>query len=272
MRAFSLLFSSFLFFGFLFCNEPPALNDDFIRACGEFSIITEYTNYSTKNFWNKNGNKRSAFNRLNQNRVDVFAEYGVTSRHTFGIYGNYAQNGEELNGTTRGFGDAELCWKYWIGCLKSFQISSRVIAIIPTGKEKTTLRYARFGVELDLHGQKEFTIGNYWGWVEFLGGYRFYSGFPSDQIRFKAAAGIQLLSHLKIVGRLFLDYGLFNGHKNYNGPVLTLAPRYRLFKAELYGVIHVARFMHLYAGGFQHIWGENIGTGGGFLGGIWFDF
>ena len=254
------------------CNEPIIVTSDFLKQPGEVSIIAQYSFYKTDHFWNQHGQRRKAYNRLRQNVVDLYAEYGVTKGDTLGLYSCYVNNEEKLNHFSRGVGDIELCWKRFFVELGCHTFAWRLIGVIPVGERKTTVRYGEWGVELDLHAQHDFCFQNRWGWYEVLAGYRYYHGFPSDQLKFYAVAGYQLLSRLTAIGGLYFDYGVYNSSKGSHGPVLTLPPRYRLLKAELHGVFCVAQYVSIFAGGFQHLWGEHIGTGGGFFAGLWIDF
>lgn len=256
---------------FMECREPLIMTSDFLKTRGEVSSIVQYTHYETDHFWNRHGDKKKAYNRLRQNEIELYSEVGITNCDTLGIDANYVNNEEKLNWTSRGFGDVELCWKRYLASAGGYLFSSRIVGIIPVGDKKTTVRYGEWGFELDLHCQKDFMLCNRFGWYELLGGYRYYHGFPSDQIKFHAVVGYHVFDRFRIIGGLYLNYGIENG-KQFHGPILTLPPRYRLLKAEIHGVVHLANCVSVFVGGFQHLWGENIGTGGGLTSGLWVDF
>lgn len=266
------LFSFFCFFQTIHSNEPIVLSNDFIKSKGEFSSIFEYSTYKTDHFWNKHGKKKAAHNDLKQKDFHLFIEYGLNNKNTIGLYTNFVRNREYLHWTLEGFGDTEICWKrYWINW-KQWEISSRLLGIIPSGEKKTSVRYGRFGAELDLHVQRNFLLAKRSGWCEFLAGYRYYNGFASDQIKFTAIAGYQLFSRLRLVGSTYLNYGLFNRHERFKGPILTLSPSYRLLKMKFHLVFTVTKHSEVFVGYTQHVWGQNIGTGNGIYTGLWIGF
>ena len=57
---------------------------------------------------------------------------------------------ESLEGNSNGFSDVEASLAHCLCPLYEGNLWSRLITIIPSGKEKHSLRYGRFGVELDL--------------------------------------------------------------------------------------------------------------------------
>lgn len=254
-------------------KEPLVIADNFIKEKGEFSFIGDYLRYETDHFWNKQGKKRRAYNHLSHQEVDIFLEYGLTQNDTVGVYTYLIQNDEKLNKRNkRGVEDLEICWKHFLITKCLFDFSFRVIGIIPVEEQKIGITYGRYGVEFDLHCQREFTFQNRCGWYELMAGYRYYNGFPSDVLKVNGVIGYQLFPRLRVMGAAYLDYGLFNGREKFVGPVLTLAPQYRLLEIKLYAVFTLTRFCDLFAGGFQHVWGENVGTGGGYFTGISLDF
>lgn len=255
-----------------FCIEPIVIADNFIKDKYEFSFIAEASFYRTDHFWNEKGKRRRVHNKLDQRLFPIFVEFGVTQDDTIGLYMYNVINDESMNGKKEGFSDIELCWKRYLTSRNGYDFSLRAIGIIPTGESIQTVRYGRFGVELDLHCQKHFTIWDRCGWFELMGGYRYYNGFPSDQIKLNGVIGYQLFSRLRLLGAFYLDYGLFNGHAKFCGPILTLPPRFRLLTTKFYGVITITQWAEVFAGSFQNIWGENIGTGAGYFGGLSIDF
>ena len=258
--------------GPLLSREPPTLSRNFIKQSCEFSFILDYFSYDTDHFWNKDGDRKKAFNSLNQKQVNAYVEFGITDYDTIGIYGNYTQNIEEMNGNKRGIGDFELCWKHLFWSREGHYISSRVLVIVPTGPKKTTIRYGEAGVEFDIHYQRDLCILNRSAWFEVMGGYRAYSGFPSDQIRGHAVFGYQPFSNFTFIGELQLDYGVYNGENTFHGPILYLAPQYRLLTGQVQCVYNILECLSIFAGYSQNLWGENIGTGGGWFGGISLDY
>ncbi len=256
----------------LYAVEPLILDEKFIRDKGELSLVEAGGEYSTDHFWNKHGKKLPTFNDFKQTKISFSAEYGLTPKDTLGAYVFYVQNADRLNGKKRGVGDLELNWKRFLGCCGPYLFAMRILGIFPVGAKKRSVSYGEYGAEIDLHCQRSFSFFDRCGWYELLAGYRFYKGAPSDQIRADAVVGYQLLSRLRIISGLYLEYGIFNGSKKFQGPVILLNNNYRLLKAQVQAVITIKPFLSGAVGYFQHIWGCNVGTGGGYFGAIWVDF
>lgn len=278
MRAILLFLSfSFLTAPLILGREPLTVSPDFIKDRGEISIISGYSFYRTSHFWNRNGRKRPAFDRLINRNIDFYLEYGLTCADTLGFYSSYMENREDLNGNKRGLEDVEISWKHYLTNLGQFALSSRLIGIIPTRffpdkRSFTTIRYGRIGAEFDLHLQRNFCLLERPGWFETLVGYRYYDGSPSDLVKANAIIGYDIFPRIRIIGSAFLDYGVYNGNEPFRGLILNLPPRYRLLKTQIHGVFAINQYTSFYLGSYQHVWGQEIGSGVGYFGGLWLDF
>ena len=114
-----------------------------------------------------------------------------------------------------------------------------------------------------------------WGYLEYIlgAGYRVYSGFPSDQIRAYLDLFYNYGSrkwYLWLQGKL--EYGVFNGKRKEHFNQILFNPNYRLFKGAIRFVGFVTPSLYIEGGYFQHLWGENVGTGGGALVGCGYVF
>jgi hypothetical protein len=268
-----MLFKNIFLFSILFLAMLEVLHaESFIKEKGEFVASLDYLAYKTDHFWNRKGKRLPTYNDFRAQTEAANLKYGLTSRDTLIGWAAYSCIDESMNGKTIGFQDVEIGWRHAFSCWKAFEISSQVLLLIPVGKAKDSLRYGRFGSEFDLHAIQYFQFNQHPGWVESLVGYRLYSGFPSDQIRANIRIGYDLLSWLQASGGLHLDYGVFNGTKPFSGPSILLEPNYRLLKVECESLVQITSMFYLRGGYFHHIWGENVGTGSGWYGGLLLDF
>ena len=227
----------------------------------EAQIELTYKQYETEHFWNKTGSRRSAHNDFIKREVEIYGELGITPCDTLTAKASWARAQERLNGRTFGFSDIELGWRRFLWSYASRTFAARALAIIPV---ETTyipaIRYGRFGGELDL-------LMN-WCCYDFLVGYRYYDGFPSDQIRAEACMRWEISSRITFVGEANIEWGLFNGDSRPDASLFLFQPNYRLFKVKAEAQFKLCQYISTNVGYFQHVWGENIGTGGGFYGGI----
>ena len=254
------------------CQELPTVSERFLKDYQEISFITQYNFFSSDRFWNKKGRNISAYNKVTHQSVSLFAEYGIASTDTVGLYTFYAQNHEEMNRSPRGIGDLELVWKHFISSIQSYDFSFQIIGIIPTGDAITSVRYGEWGIESDLHCQKNFTLYERFAWFEVLAGYRYYHGSPSDQLRGQIIGGYYLLPSLKLICEAAVDYSLSLKDDRFEGPVLIMPMNYRLLQTREQLVWDVSEWVSVYIGSSQNLYGRNIGAEISFFGGIWFDY
>lgn len=231
-----------------------------------------YYRYDTSHFWNRSGKKMPTHNRFKQDLFQVFSCYRASSYDCLSVQGSYSKIDERLNGKTYGFGDVELGWQRYLGEIKTHQIFGQVIGIIPAGATQSCLRYGRFGTEANLLCTKDFCLWNRFGFYDVQIGYRAYSGFPSDQLRAHLLVGYQIFPKILLEAWTRVEYGLFNGRKGPFHNLVLFNPNYRLVRVYLMGYYEFYRDCYFTLGVFKHIWGRNVGTGGGLMAGTWLEF
>lgn len=237
----------------------------------EVTLETSALDYRTNHFWNKNGQIFPSFNRFRKEEYECYLELGLTSCDTLTAQTDYAIVYESINGKCIGVEDIEVGWKHLIYQQENLFVATQLIGFLPPGSHKSTLRYGRKGIEADLLLTKWFPNETYCIYGDLQAGYRYYEGFPSDQIRAIGQIGIDFSPfQLIIAGKL--TYGIFNGRKELHQNIILLNPNYRLFKIEIQGLYHITPWLALAAGYAQHIWGRNVGNGGEFFGGLRFEF
>ncbi len=227
-----------------------------------------YEKYDTDSFWNRNGKRIKSFNDFDQWSLKGFVGFRVTCCDTMVVRSRYSRIEEEANGCTQGFDDMRVSWMRQWGQIKGHRITSRALVVVPVGGRKFNLRYGEWGGEADLFLGKCCCYAGRAVWYELGGGYRVYAGDPSDQVRGYWQLGCQVWKCFSVVTDGKIEWGVFNGKTSTVPNLFAYNNNYRLVKGRLYGVVDLWGYGSLYAGGFKHITGRNVGYGGGyFLGG-----
>jgi hypothetical protein len=253
-------------------SQEPHHTTAFIAAPGAIDNLLTYSTYSTDTFWNKFGKKLPTFNRFNKKSYLLYSEYATNCRNSVTFNGGYSTIEESLNGNSRGFEDIEIGWKHLILDKKRTAYTVQIIGIIPVGDKKSSLRYGKFGAQVSLLYSNIFNLFHQEAWVDLEVGYRYYRGFPSDQFLTNLALGWIFNSYVQIIAASQLFYGLFNGKSKFNLNNVAFHPNYRLLDAQLECVIHIFSHTSLSLGMYRHVWGQNVGIGGGYFCGLWVDF
>lgn len=253
-------------------SGEPHHRTAFIGAAGEVDLLPTYSYYTTDHFWNKQGKRLKAFNRFRRHSALLYVEYAFNECNSFTFNGGFSRVCESLNGNSQGFEDSELGWKHLFYRDGDSAFTVEVVGIIPSGDKKSSVRYGQFGLEVSGLFSKYFCLCDRWGWVDAALGYRYYSGFPSDQIRASLAVGYFVTSRLQVIASTQLDYGLFNGRARGNRNHIAFNANYRLLSAQLEVAMRVTSCLTLTAGGYGHFLGQNVGAGGGGFGAVWVDF
>lgn len=250
-------------------SEQPHHTTAYIGTPGESDTLLSYSRYTTNHFWNKHGKLLPTHNEFKRQSILLYSEYALNAQNSLSINGGYSLVEESLDGNSRGVEDIELGWKYLLldGCTSA--LTSQIIAIIPCGEKKTSIRYGKAGIQASLLYSDLFELWDRCGWYDLDLGYRFYSGFPADQIRSSAAVGYNIASCVTLIGTMELEYGVGNGKSEGNRNNIVFHPNYRLLKAKIECVINLFPHVAVTVGGFGHLWGQNVGEGGGFFCGTW---
>lgn len=247
-----------------FVGNANGMTNFVIKDAGEFSSAFTFEVYDTSHFWNEHGQTRKAYANFHRHEYLSYSEHGVTAKDTVGLQASFDRIEEDLNGNTYGLGDFEITWKHLAYSLCQHHIATQVTALIPVKTEFTpALSYGRYGAEFALFYYSDFNVYRCIGWYDLKAGYRYYQGFPSDQIRSHIRVGFALGSYLQLLAGTFLEYGLFNGHSQMCENIFSLHPNYRLWKAEFQAAFCLSNRYYLSLGYVQHLWGENVGSGGG---------
>lgn len=231
--------------------------------CEKYSSV-KYLSYDTDHFWDRCGKHQKTYSKCDLQEVEVELAYGLTACDTLGFKGGYGFIDEELDGTHCAFNDFEVSWNHLICNHETGKYGARIIGIIPSESSYLPcLRYGKYGVEGGLFYSQYTSICNKCTHVYGDVGYRWYEGFPSDQLRNKLGMTVCINSCFSLDINSQVEFGLFNGDSRLDQSVVLYNPNYRLWKGEVEGKFRIFRNIHLSVGYFQHFLGQNVGTGGG---------
>jgi protein XagA len=252
--------------------EEPHHTTAFISPPQSWSTLITYSHYSTRHFWNKNGKKLPAFNDFKEEAGLFYSEYALNASNALFIHGGYSLVKESMNGNSHALHDIELGLKHSLLQSSSSAITLEIIAIAPIGAAKSSVRYGKPGLQASLLLSQILSKNPNLIWLDSGLGYRFYQGFPSDQIRAFLALGLDATPFITFIATGELACGLFNGEEKKNFNNIAFNPNYRLVKGKIECLIHYFDPIALSIGGYQHFWGENVGAGGGLFCGTWLYF
>ena len=253
-------------------GEEPHHTTAYIGAPGETDLLLTYSTYSTDHFWNKHGKKLPTYNHFKRQSYLLYAEYAFNNCNSFTFHGGYSAVQETLNGNSRAVEDIELGWKHLICTNEASALTAQLIAIVPVGDTKSSVRYGKWGAQAGLLYSNMFCLLSRSGWYDLELGYRWYQDFPSDRVIASAAVGYDITSRIQVIATGKCDYGINNGHADGNLNNIAFHGNYRLFKAKIECVARLFSHVSVSVGAFKHFWGRNVGAGGGFYCGTWIDF
>lgn len=245
--------------------EQPHHTTAFI---GSYENLISFSRYTTNHFWNKNGKKLPTFNQFKQNSYLLYSECPLDRVNSAFLNGGYSTVEESMNGSSQAVNDMEVGWKHLLDGRESTAFSLESTIIIPVGAKKSSIRYGKWGLQLGV--LYSFFLNDAL-WIDSGLGYRFYEGYPSDQLRAFLSFGYQL-PYLILIATAETRCGLYNGDSNGNRNNIVFHANYRLIHAKMECVINLMKHLSVTLGGFYHLWGQNCGTGGGYFCGTWFIF
>ena len=250
----------------------------FTRKAGTKFISSVISRYQTARMWDPDGHRKPSGNRFRKLEFDNYLEAGITDDDLLFAKVLYDRIDESLHGRTWGFYDPEFGWRHRFYQEGSKSAATQVTAIIPAGSAgKPALRYGRAGGELMLSfGQsldnKSFpTLLKRPFFYDIGIGYRFFEGFPGNQLRGELTLGKTLSPRIELYLSSHLEYGLWDGSPLAAGSSVLQEANYRLLKLSLLMRARISKDASLIVGYTKHIWGRNTGTGGGPYIGCWMD-
>ena len=221
--------------------------------------------YQTHHFWNREGKRQETYSDFKRNEIEIKNSFGLTNSDTIGFKSAYDGIQEYLDGNTYGITDLEINWNHCFFHTNNLLIGSKVIGIIPPQLGyKPSLRYGQFGGEISIVLNQVIQTSHRKYLIYGDLGYRWYNGFPSDQIRNKLGFFHPLNLKFSIQIESEIIYGLFNGKSQLNQSLVWMNPNFRLWKGEFQGNYRISNRFLVGISCFQFFAGRNVGTSGGF--------
>lgn len=225
-----------------------------------------YLSYNTGRFRDRCGKCQKNFNHCSLKEVKLELDYGATACDTVELKERYGFIDEELDGKTYAFDDMEVYWNHLFTAQYSTCWGTRLIGIIPLKKTYAPgFRYGRYGIEGGVFCVHHASIGNARAHLYGDAGYRWYQGFPSDQLRSKVGITLCLPSGFSLDINSQVEFGLFNGKERLDQSLVLMNPNYRLWKGEIEAIFCLCKGIDVSVGGFINLLGQNSGSGGGFF-------
>ncbi|MBI9090625.1 MAG: hypothetical protein JEZ12_15520 [Desulfobacterium sp.] len=243
---------------------------------GHFFYSLQSYYYSTDQYIDEKSDRHDRGGTYTKFELNPYLEYGVTDKDTVTVNSFYNWLTDDAPGSTRktqGVTDLEIGWQHRILTGKNRVAAIHGMVIIPAGysiDDDPRLGYNRFGAEASLLYGQSFKLSDKYGFVDLRLGYRDYLGYPSSQIRGNATVGYDILTRWQLLAAGDLQYGLKDGHGKQLGLNLQAQPNYRLLKLSLGARFRINAQYSLVVGGYQHVWGEETGGGGGGYVSLWY--
>lgn len=236
---------------------------------GEIDFSGSVSSFDTKYFYNKEGKQVDSYNTFHRIQTEVLLEFGATDKDNLTLYAVYDFIKDRLNGDSNELGDPEIRWKRSLVEWDCAIVSAEIIAIVPfINKYEPEVRYGRYGGEAALLGAQTFFPFGYKTTLDGRIAYRFYSGFPSDQIRSDLSVWIDITRQWQFFAQSSVEFGLFNGKEPPNHSFFFYNAKYRVWKG-IFGVSYsVTDRIAFNASYMRHFIGQNIAVGGEWIAGI----
>ena len=251
------------------CGLPSETKTACVENCGETAGRGTFWSYSASRFWDSSGRSQSAYNDFEIKEYIFSFAYGLTRCDTLSVRGGWARVEESMNGRVFGFEDCEIGWKHSLGEKWGHLMAVELVGILPVEDTyKPGVRYGEYGAEINLLMSSGFELYNRRGSYDLRAGYRAYAGFPSDQIRADGSVLFMPWPKVMLTASGHLEYGLFTGHSRTDASLFLLNPNYRLLRAQVEATFCLFKRVSPFVGYQRHVWGRNVGTGGGLYGGL----
>lgn len=253
-------------------TTQPYHTTAYIAPSGEIDLLLSEEYYSTNHFWNKSGRLLPTYNEFKSYSTLLYAEYSINGTNSLTLNGGYSMVQESLNGNSCGWEDIECGWKALLFRRHHQVFTSELIAIIPAGRKKSSLRYGVAGIQASLLCSDLFYLLGKPGWYDIDLGYRYYDGFPSDQVILNIATGYQLFQGISLIATGELLYSVNNGRSEENFNNIVYNPNIRLLNGKIECLATIFPFLYVTVGIHKHLWGQHVGAGGGCYAGLWISY
>lgn len=230
---------------------------------GRATLDATYSFFDTDHFYDRNGKSLYSYNSFQRHEMTVLAEAGLSSKDNLSIKAGFDVIHDRLNGELDEFSDAELGWKRSLVEWDNAILSSELLMIFPIEQNyQPEVRYGRWGAEgALLYAQSYFPCDKKLTLDGRLA-YRWYSGFPSDQVRSELSCWLDLSCRWQLLAQTRVEYGLDNGHEPKNISFFFWNAKYRVWQGKLEAIYYLSNRLALSAGYMRHFMGERIAVGG----------
>jgi len=242
---------------------------------GSGLAITTYRFYGTGDNFNSRGERVSYGNDgyFSKNQINVYAEYGLLDRLT--IFGNFFYDFVNYNDnfssqSNNGFPYQELGVRYQF--FDEPAMSFQVLAGIPTsgGSRQPALSNNQFDYEFAYYIGGNYKIFGYDAFWDIGVGYRLRTGAPSDEFRWYMTTGVKFNEYWEAFFQAEGIHGLGNNQRQFVGNNVLLTTDFQLIKLRMSVVYNINKSWSLQAGPVLHVWGNNVGAGGGAEVSVWY--
>ena len=252
----------------------PVWGEAWPRGEGRLFSSSKLEYLQSDAYWDTDGKRHDLAEPFRKLSLEQYVEYGLTDKDTITakLIASTLDDGASANS---GLEDLELGYRRFFMEQHGWMVSSGLTAIVPTGYSRTEmpqLGYGRFGLEPMLAVGYGWTVSGQNGYLETVGRYRWYSGYPSDQLRLSLTVGQDLNRSLQLMVQPELQWGVDNGSPNRIDATTSIASYYRFCKITLHGRVKLSEEISFLLSGYQVVWGENTGVGRGLAASLWLEF
>ncbi len=236
---------------------------------GQVFISPYYSYYQTSSYFDSSGHLKPMGCTYKQNYYSVYGEYGLNNNTTLNFDIPYEDISCGSNHSS-GVSDVKLGFVRHIAGSKNV-VSFYGTAIIPSGysiDKNLRLGYGRPGLEAGVLYGTSSNIGYMDGGL----GYRYYVGYPSDQVRGYLEGAYNLYKYIQMYGLLDAQIGVGNGRTKQVGQNILAEPNYKLIQVYIGPRFVIKNNFSFVIGVQKPLWGENTGDGAGAFGSIWYQF
>lgn len=227
------------------------------------TVSTSFARFETEHFYGKHGQIKKSYNHFIRDQINVAIEYGISSKNSIALWSAFDLIHDHLNGNAYRLEDAELRFKQALFLKENSILAAEAIAIIPyENRYYPEVRYGRIGAEGALLYAQTFFPNGVKTTLDVRMGYRWYSGFPSDQIRSAITVWSDLSCRWQLLAQMSVEYGIFNGKEPFNRSFFFYNANYRVCKGRLEAIYYITEKLALSAGYMRHFYGQNIAFGG----------
>lgn len=230
--------------------------------------------HRTKTFWTT-GAKRDHDddNYFDRNTFWLYAEHDVSERDTPIAFLKLIDL-ENYSGAATGIDEIELGWRraLYLEQDNPHEVAVEFRVLIPGGGvDHPGFRLGRWGGELDAVYRLGMDLGSFpWHNVVLLG-FRWYTDYPSDQLRAEWRQALDVTAWLQLQTLCELHYGLANGSRRSVRGVEMIS-QFRVLRVAGLARIRLNRNLSLVVDYFNHPWAANYWGGGGWSAAFWSEF